>query len=166
MKLEDFLTNNQISIITNIIMQKCTEYRQYEKQREKYCYEPYMVGRQQYDLTGFILSGFIPNTDAVPAMCINEIKYGHGRCQPELVGDNVILNIYSESNDLSSQYIFNQCAKYNIDLNKKPTFGCLIFETDESYYLIMLTLKIMDRYANCIEKFIVYKKPELAVRSA
>ena len=162
MELNDFLTNEQIIAIREIIRQRCTTYRELIAQLDRMCYAPYMLGRR-HDFTGVILSGFLPNTDVVPGMTITDVKYGRGLSQPELVGENIVLNIYNGSNPLNSQYIQEQCTTYNANLNARPLFGCILFETDKNYRLTKLTLQMLDQYANNIDEFVLYEAPRLAV---
>lgn len=163
MELNDFLTNEQIIAIRDIIIEQCNYYREHAVQLDRVCYAPYMLSRQQYAFTGVVLSGFPPNTNAIPGMTINEVKYGCGLYQPELIGENIVLNIYNGGNPLNSQYIQAQCARYNADLNARPLFGCILFETDNNYRLTKLTLQMKDRYANNIDKFVIYEAPRLTV---
>ena len=162
MELNDFLTNEQITVIRDIIRERCTRYRELIAQLDRMCYAPYMLGRR-HDFTGVILSGFLPNTDVVPGMTITDVKYGRGLSQPELVGENIVLNIYNGSNPLNSQYIQEQCTTYNANLNARPLFGCILFEADNNYRLTKLTLQMLDWYANNIDVFVLYEAPRLAV---
>lgn len=160
MGLHDLLTKTQVNSIVQIVQEQCRKYRNCEREFSKCYYEPYGSNRKKHGLTYAIISGFIPDKTEISEMTIRKVEYGSYR-QPELVGEKIVLNIYSNSNQLDSKFIWERCAKYNADMSTNPIFGCIIYEADEKYNLVRLTLKVLNRYAACVSEFLLYERPAI-----
>ncbi len=159
---DEFLPPVLVRKIVDTIQRQCYGYAEYRQKLSSLIYEPYMNTRAQYSLTGTVLSGFAPDRFFMDGVQVNDLNYGlsnYQKCQPELITDNAVIQIYSSSaKPLKNKIVMERC-KYLNSNNSAKRFLFIQFEVDKKETLTRVTAVYPDKDAARIEK------KELYVRS-
>ena len=131
MRLRDYLSEEQIDKIKTVIKNQC-EHAAHNDAVERNrisadLYDKLKKGRKAHDVTGDIYVALLYQENAIEGLNIKLTSNGI-YTQPELVGENVLIHIYHQTNKLNSKLVKDRIA------SDKPFF-CIRYDVDETYRL-------------------------------
>lgn len=130
-KISDYLSEVQIDKIKTVIMIQCEHVARNDAvERNRIgadLYDKLKKGRKAHDLTGDIYIALFYQENAIEGLNL-EVNSNGIYSQPELVGENVRIHIYHQTNRLNSELV-----KKRIDSDK--TFFCIRFDVDKTHRL-------------------------------
>ncbi len=77
--------------------------------------------------------------------------------QPELMSDNVILQIYSNGSDLKGKPIKERSEMYNQDLTTNPIFMIVVFSVNQEGLLSRIQVKLPNAAGEIIDEETIYE---------
>lgn len=162
MNISEYISDSQVNEIIKIISNACTKYRAYDKKFKNLFYEPYTTMRKKYTVTSAVISAFSPKFCNIDGFTSRDIRYGlhNAMAQPELVSQNVILQIYSNGSDLKGKPIKKQSALHNQSMSNKPIFMIIVFTVNKGGILSNVEIKIPDASGKIIETQTIYEQPQ------
>ena len=147
----------QLEAIISILLKQCslivareaTDRKDYPELYD----ELYMKGRK-HSYTAAVLAGFQEST-SIPGMRIKKQKYGRIHWQPEIIGESVILQIYSSEASLKTREIREKCTQYNVA--GSPIEYCILqFFLNRKGRLSKVDLVKLNKEARIISRVPVY----------
>lgn len=162
MELSRYITDSQVKEIVDTILKACLKYRAFDKQYKNVFYEPYTTMRKKTSVTSAVISAFSPMYCHINGFTSQDIYYGlHGRlAQPELISNNVVLQIYSDGSDLKGNPIKERAKIYNQDLNTKPIFMLVVFFSNKEGTLNQIQVKLPNAAGEIIDEETIYRSPK------
>lgn len=153
------MTNSQIQEIVTTISNACIRYRTFDKQFKDLFYVPYTTMRKKASVTSAVLSAFSPTHCHIIGFTSQDIYYGlHDQlAQPELMSDNVILQIYSNGSDLKGKPIKERSEMYNQDLTTNPIFMIVVFSVNQEGLLSRIQVKLPNAAGEIIDEETIYE---------
>lgn len=162
MKLSKYMTISQIQEIVRTISTACIRYRAFDEKFQELFYTPYTTMRKKGAVTSAVLSAFSPEQCQIVGFTSQDIYYGLNEklAQPELVSDNVVLQIYSNGSDLSGKPIKERSKMYNRDLTTSPIFLIVVFSASKEGLLSRIQLKLPNADGEIINEETIYELPK------
>lgn len=163
---DELLPPALVQKIVATIQRQCYGYTEYKQKLSGLIYEPYMNTRAQYSLTGMVLSGFAPDRFFMDGVRVNDLNYGlsnYQKCQPELITEKAVIQIYSSSaKPLKNKIVMERCKKLNSNKSTKR-FLFVQFEVDKKDILTRITAVYPNENAVRIEKKELYIRSKVSV---
>ena len=159
-----YITKEQIDTIRKIIIAQADELSGMEKENRKKhpgLYDKdYMRGRNQYNGTSCILSGF-RETTIIPGIKVKKISYGLNRMQPELESSTAIIQIYSSGAVFTTEEIKQKSRKA---ASVSKAFFIFQFYLNSNALLNKIDLVQLDGNANEVLRNTIYTRTPQMMR--
>ena len=132
MSIHDYLSEEQINKINTVIRIQCEQAAHNDAvERNRISadlYNKLKKGRKAHDLTGDIYVALFYQENTIEGLKL-ELTSNGIYTQPELVGENVLIHIYYQTNKLNSKLVQNRiasdkpffCIRYDVDKIISPT---------------------------------------------
>ena len=131
MRICDYLNEEQIGKIKSVIRIQCEQAARNDAvERNRISadlYDKLKKGRKAHDLTGDIYVALFYQENTIEGLNL-EVTSNGIYTQPELVGENVLIHIYHQTNKLNSKLVQDRIAC------DKPFF-CIRYDVDKTYRL-------------------------------
>ncbi len=131
MSICNYLSNEQIEKIKSVIKAQCENAaRNDAAERNRIpadLYDKLKKGRKAHDVTGDIYVALFYQENAIEGLNI-ELTSNGIYTQPELVGENVLIHIYHQTNRLNSKLVKDRVAR-------QKSFFCIRYDVDKAYRL-------------------------------
>ncbi len=162
------LTETQKAQIVEIIKDRSTRFRSFERQYETLFYEPYTQMRHKHSATSAVISGFAPGKFQIDGITSTDLNYGLNDklVQPELRCEKGIFHIYSDGSDLKGKKILERCKELNDDITTPPLFFLIIVSIDKKGNLNKIDIWLPNKDAEIVDKATIYEKQKLIAISA
>jgi len=129
--IHDYLSEEQINKINTVIRIQCEQAAHNDAvERNRISadlYNKLKKGRKAHYLTGDIYVALFYQENTIEGLKL-ELTSNGIYTQPELVGENVLIHIYHQTNKLNSKLVQNRIA------SDKPFF-CIRYDVDKTYRL-------------------------------
>ena len=152
------LSSEQAQAIISILVHQCDLIEERDnRDRKDYpdLYDPDYENLRSHSRTAAVLAGFRENT-CLPGMSIRKRHYGIGHVQPEIVGEHIILQIYSINSSLSIDEIIDKCHEYNNGVNQRR-FNVIQFRMSDKGHLTSADLIDFNQNGEIISRQTIFK---------
>jgi len=131
LRICDYLSEEQLSKIKSVIRIQCEQAARNDAvERNRISadlYDELKKGRKAHDLTSDIYVALFYQENIIEGLNL-ELTTNGIYTQPELVGENILIHIYHQTNKLNSKLVQNRIA------SDKPFF-CIRYDVDKTYRL-------------------------------